>query len=325
MAFKIINLLFCLNNLRAETIEIWILILSILGMILNILGIIFIPWNVTSKIMHILFIIALIFICLSFLICAIIINLRKIHKLGKRSTRILIFALILVIFICFFSLIIFIILAFGIFSDLDNKVKETIEEVIEETGEILSVTETEKRLCSKTKKVITILIIVALMVIWIFLLFLWVSEYIRLIYNIDCSYTDYVKNEQKNELKHPIQYGYNVVGHDKYGFPIFGKQAGNKFKVKGAKKKFDEKTEKDHNFSSKYIDEKGKINVKYYAKYSQKPMSQKEINEKFHEKEKYLEKYYDGENIYQDYTNFHNKTILNFEDNNNSINPGYEI
>ena len=66
-----------------------------------------------------------------------------------------------------------------------------------------------------------------------------------------------------------------------------------------------------------YFDENGKINMRYYAKYSQKPSEKVKIDESFSEKEKYLEKYFDN------YINFDNKTILNYEDNNNSINPGY--
>ena len=67
-----------------------------------------------------------------------------------------------------------------------------------------------------------------------------------------------------------------------------------------------------------YFDENGKINMRYYAKYSQKPSEKIKIEEPPSEKEKYLEKY-----VYQNYINFDNKTILNYEDNNNSINPGY--
>ena len=65
-------------------------------------------------------------------------------------------------------------------------------------------------------------------------------------------------------------------------------------------------------------DKDGKINTKYYAKYS----SDKKKKIKPEEKEKYIEKYGDVEDIYQMYDNFGNKTILNFEDFNNSINPG---
>ena len=280
---------------------------------------IFIPWKVTSSAFQILFIIGLIFIALSLVVSLIIIYLRIHHKLKRRILRILILALLIVIFICFISLIIFIIIAFGTFDDLDNTITKTIEEVIEETGEVQNVITTEERIISKKEKVITIIIIVALLAIWIFLLFFWVSDYIRFIFNIDISYNEYVKNEKNKQLKHPIRYGYNVVGHDKYGFPILGKIHGNKIKVKESHNEF---KVKDAPLSDKYG---GTLNVKYYTKYPQKPIPKEKQTEIINEKEKYLEKYFDGENVYQNYSNFLNNTILNFEDNNNSINPGYDM
>ena len=156
------------------------------------------------------------------------------------------------------------------------------------------------------------------MLIIIILVLLWISEYIRLIYNTELSYKEYIKREKDRVLKHPIQHGLNVLGHDKYGFPIFGKHREGKFIIKGVKTTLeaDEKKIVEKPTMGNYFDENGKINMRYYAKYSQKP-SEKVIEESFSEKEKYLEKYFDN------YINFDNKTILNYEDNNNSINPGY--
>jgi len=319
MAIKFIDFFLCLNSLNALTIEIWIITLSVIGLIISVLGVIFIPWKVTSSAFQILFIIGLIFIALSLVVSLIIIYLRIHHKLKRRILRILILSLLIVIFICFISLIIFIIIAFGTFDDLDNTITKTIEEVIEETGEVQNVITTEERIISKKEKVITIIIIVALLAIWIFLLFFWVSDYIRFIFNIDISYNEYVKNEKNKQLKHPIRYGYNVVGHDKYGFPILGKIHGNKIKVKESHNEF---KVKDAPLSDKYG---GTLNVKYYTKYPQKQIPKEKQTEIINEKEKYLEKYFDGENVYQNYSNFLNNTILNFEDNNNSINPGYDM
>jgi hypothetical protein len=319
MAIKFIDFFLCLNSLNALTIEIWIVALSFVGLIISILGVIFIPWDVTSSVFQILFIIGLIFIALSMVVSLIIIYLRIHHNLKRRILRILILALLIVILICLISLIIFIIVAFGTISDLDNTITKTIEEVIEETGEVQNVITIEERMCSKTEKVITIIIIAALLVIWLILLIFWVSDYIRFIFNIDISYNEYVKNEKNKQLKHPIRYGYNVVGHDKYGFPILGKIHGNKIKIKESNNQF---KVKDAPISDKYS---GTLNVKYYAKYPQKPMTKEKQIEIINEKEKYLEKYFDGENIYQNYSNFVNNTILNFDDNNNSINPGYDM
>ena len=157
------------------------------------------------------------------------------------------------------------------------------------------------------------------MVIIIIERFFWISDYIRFIFNISISYNEYVKNEKNKQLKHPIRYGYNVVGHDKYGNPILGKINGNKIKIKESNKQF---KVKDAPISDKYV---GNLNAQYYAKNPPKPLSKEKQAEIINEKEKYLEKYFDGENIYQNYSNFQNTTILNFEDNNNSINPGYNM
>jgi glucan phosphoethanolaminetransferase (alkaline phosphatase superfamily) len=158
MAIKFIDFFLCLNSLNALTIEIWIVALSFVGLIISILGVIFIPWDVTSSVFQILFIIGLIFIALSMVVSLIIIYLRIHHNLKRRILRILILALLIVILICLISLIIFIIVAFGTISDLDNTITKTIEEVIEETGEVQNTITTEERICTKTEKAITITI-----------------------------------------------------------------------------------------------------------------------------------------------------------------------
>ena len=339
MSFKLIDILFCFNSLRAKTIYKLIIFFSSIGIILGILGILFIPWKITSSIMKILFCVVLIFSCLSLVIAIIILYYRSTRlKLNTRITKIFIITVILMDFICFFSLILLIVDSFAAFSDINKKDHSKIVEVIQETGETLSISDLNKSLANNLEKIITIIIISLLLIIWILLLWLWSSEYIRLIFRIDSSYKDFVINENKKQLKHPKRYGFNVIGHDKYGFPILGKQIGNKFNIKGVKSKLDEKAiiknnfsgkfsdgKGKINFSGKYIDENGKINVKYYSNVSQQSMTKEKITEKIQEKEKYMEKYFDGENVYQNYTNFENNTILNFEDNNNSINPGYEM
>ena len=320
MAFKITDILFCFNALRATTIEILLIIFSSIGTILGILGIIFIPWKITNSAIEVLFIIVLIFNVLSLILAAIILYLRNNFKLGKRVAKILIIAVIFMEFICFFILIFLIIISFTTFSDLNSKERIQIIEEYEETNEYKRTITLENDLASTLEKTITILIISLMILLSIIYLLLWVSEYVRLIFGIEESYNEFRANENDRQLKHPIKYGLNVVGHNKYGFPIFGKQIGKKIKIKGVKTKFDEKTIKP-NLPEKYFDEHGKINIKYYSNSIIEPMTQEKINEK----EKYLEKYFDGDNVFQNYANFQNKTILNFDDNNNSINPGYDM
>jgi hypothetical protein len=198
--------------------------------------------------------------------------------------------------------------------------------MIEPTGEIKNTTIIVNDLTTKNKKIFTTIDMVLIMLIIIILVLLWISEYIRLIYNTELSYKEYVKREKDRVLKHPIQHGLNVLGHDKYGFPIFGKHREGKFIIKGVKTTLeaDEKKIVEKPTIGNYFDENGKINMRCYAKYSQKPSEKIIIEEFIREKEKHPEKYFDGSSsVYQNYINFDNKTILNYEDNNNSINPGY--
>ena len=322
MSCTYIDLLLCFNLLQAYTIEILLIILTSIAIILGILGIIFIPWKVTYASMEILFIIGFILIILSIVVVVIIFYLRNTNKIKRQNTRILIISSISVVFSCFISLILFVIIAFITISDLNNKETIRIEEVIEQTGEIKSVKIIENDATTKTKRIISILIIAIIIAILIIMILLWVSEYLRLIYSTNLSYKEFIKKGKESALKHPALNGLTVVGHDKYGFPIFGSKQGNQIIIKGIKTKFEEKIE-EKTHSREYFNKEGKINLRYYEKYhyqSIERIKEKETDN-FKEKEKYLEKYFDGNNAFQNYTNFGNKTILNFEDNNNSINP----
>ena len=323
MSCTYIDLLLCFNSLKAKTIEILLIIITAIAIILGILGIIFIPWEVTYDSMEILFIIGFILIILSIIVIVIIFFLRIRNKIKRDNTRVLIISAICVVISCFIALILFVIIAFITISDLNNKETIRIEEIIEQTGEVKKVQIIENDVTTKTKRVFSILIIAFILAILIFMIFLWVSEYLRLIYSTNLSYKEFIKKGKESALKHPGLNGLTVVGHDKYGFPIFGRQKGNQIIIKGIKTKFEEKIE-EKTHSREYFNKEGKINLRYYEKYHYQPIEK--IKEKetdnFKEKEKYLEKYFDdGDNAFQNYANFGNKTILNFEDNNNSINP----
>ena len=323
MSCTYIDLLLCFNSLKAKTIEILLIIITSIAIILGILGIIFIPWEVTYDSMEILFIIGFILIILSIIVIIIIFFLRIRNKIKRDNTRVLIISAICVVISCFIALILFVIIAFITISDLNNKETIRIEEIIEQTGEVKKVQIIENDVTTKTKRVFSILIIAFILAILIFMIFLWVSEYLRLIYSTNLSYKEFIKKGKESALKHPGLNGLTVVGHDKYGFPIFGRQKGNQIIIKGIKTKFEEKIE-EKTHSREYFNKEGKINLRYYEKYHYQPIEK--IKEKetdnFKEKEKYLEKYFDdGDNVFQNYANFGNKTILNFEDNNNSINP----
>ena len=88
------------------------------------------------------------------------------------------------------------IIAFITISDLNNKETIRIEEVIEQTGEIKSVKIIENDATTKTKRIISILIIAIIIAILIIMILLWVSEYLRLIYSTNLSY-NLLKKEKK--------------------------------------------------------------------------------------------------------------------------------
>lgn len=320
MVFHYADLLLCFNSLKTLTIETLLIIFTSIAIVLGICGIIFIPWKITYSSMEVLFIIGLILMILSIVVIIIIFYTRIRGKSRKNIIRILIVSTIIIVFICFLALILFVIISFITISDLNNKETTRIEEIYEQTGEIKNVTIIENDLTSKSKRLFSIISLTVTIAIIIFLIFLWISEYLRLIYGTNLSYNEYVRREKASVLKHPTKNGLLVVGHDKYGFPIFGKQRGNKFIITGSKSKFEEKIKTQ---SREFFNKDGKINFRYYEKYPEKPMEQINGNQKgdITEKEKYIEKYFDGEDMFPDYNNFFNNTILNYEDNNNSINP----
>ena len=70
-------------------------------------------------------------------------------------------------FICFFSLILLIIVSFAVFSEINKKDQNKIVEVIQETGEIINISDSNKSLANTLEKIISILIISILLIIWI--------------------------------------------------------------------------------------------------------------------------------------------------------------
>ena len=226
------------------------------------------------------------------------------------------------LFICFIALIFFIILAFFTISDLNSQETTTIVEMIELTGEVKNTTIIKNDLATKSERVFSIINISLIIAVLIFLIFLWLSEYVRLYYLTNLSYNEFIKRAKEHVIKHPIQNGLTIIGHDKYGFPVFGKRKNNKFIIQSTTNLSSSEKEIVEKVSLRSVkDKNGKINTKYYSKYSFNPAEKI----KPEEKEKYLEKYGDSEDIHQMYDNFWNKTILNFEDFNNSINPGNSL
>ena len=84
-------------------------------------------------------------------------------------------------FVYFFPLILLIVVSFVTFSDINKKQQNIIIEVIEETGEIQSVTNEEESIA------IAIVLISVLLLLGIILLVLWISDYVRFIFVIEGS------------------------------------------------------------------------------------------------------------------------------------------
>jgi len=154
------------------------------------------------------------------------------------------------------------------------------------------------------------------------------SESIRIKYNIYGSYNDYKINMKNLEMKNPRKSGFTLVGHDKYGSPIYAKKergihqfttSNSGYIIKSIEKYKNSEIETNGIFRDSYHD---KDNINMYRKRSYKSVDivQKYKTEKM---EKYGEKYNGVDICNPYYSNFENKTELNRSSLNNSINPGY--
>lgn len=320
---KISKLLCCFNSLKTKTIEIYIIILSIISIILNIVGILVIPWGYTSKAMEILFIINLVLFGYSFILSIIILIV------GKKTNRKAIEYCYINSFItmCTSILAIFfnIIIAFGAIPDIRNKKAIEYSEIFEPNGETSIIATNKINLVSNGKIIFSIFLIVINLIFWLILIFLWISELIRLKYRINGTYYEYLSDQKNITVENPKNFEYNVVGHDKYGFPLYShKEPGNLQVTKSSQIKF----KPNDKYNIKYDTEdnnilkysyKEKYNPKYYSKPGNKSV---DVIHKLRveKKEKYIEKYITGAvNPY--YSNFEIRSASN-PSVNNSINPG---
>lgn len=325
------KLLCCFNSFSAYLIEILIIILSLISIIVNILGLIIIPWKYTSSIMKILYIICLILLFFSLLISTF--NLCSRNSKAKKTKMVYLAPSFLALLACILSLLIFIVIAIVMIPDLKNQHQiKTVQVLDPQTGEYHTKTSSEEKLVKNGKMTFVIVSLIINMILLIFLIFLWISEYIRIKYNISGSYNEYLE-ETKNKLSEisKISTG-NVVGHDKYGFPIYLKSSSNggNFEIESSNlNNFNPISEKRVNYDKENYDVmKYSYKEKYVNNY-QKPNNKSVdiIHRKYSQKEKYIDKYFENCEISQKYNNnnyynFMNKTILNATDANNSINPG---
>ena len=323
MKKKLNKLLCCFNSCRAISLEIIIIILSFIGILIGIIGLIVIPWGYTSNVIEAFYIISFLLFLYSFFIAIFLLFLRLTKKI-QNSLNCCYLLTFFEIFGCIISIFLYIFIAIGAIPDLKNK--KEIKEVIESNG---TYNIYEHKLVSNSKITIALFLIIINLIIWIILLLLWISDSIRIKYNINCSYNEYIERKKDFEKEDPKKYGFNVVGHDKYGTPIYGKRDRDNIKISTMQSqsvfKSIEKINKYDMEANGILSYSGKEkSTSYYnkkASYKSVDLNYKNKTEKM---EKYSEKYNNGSNIVNPYySNFENKTDLNRSSINNSINPGY--
>ena len=230
---------------------------------------------------------------------------------------------------CIISTLILIAIAIVVIPDLKNKNQIKNVQVLDpQTGEYHTRTSTEEKLVKSGKMTFVIVSLIINIILLVILIFLWISEYIRLKYNINCSYNEYLE-DNKNKLSENSKISTeNVIGHDKYGFPLYMKPNGGNLEIVPSTKYFNPISEKRTNFDKENYDIlKYSYKEKYGNNYHKPNIKSVDIiHRKYNRKEKYIDKYFDSYESSQKYNpnyyNFVNKTILNATDADNSINPG---
>ena len=309
----------CLNTLKTNFIEKLIILLSIIGLILSLIGMIVIPWSYTSNIMEVIYLISMVFFIYSLFISCLI----KYSRIKKNENILSICYTnsFIEIIICILSFILNIFISIGAIPDLKNKKSVEYIETYD-NSEVNKILNKESKLTSKGELSFSIFSIITNLFLWIVLFILWSSEYLRLKYRIENSFNDYL-SEAKNTSIQNIK---NVVGHDKYGFPIYEEKKDKDENLQISKSQ----SENNNKLYEKYDKENNVLKYSYKEKYRngnnsfKKPNSVDEIHKIKEEKnEKYIEKYIENGAPNPYYSNFDNKTILNISNINNSINPGY--
>jgi hypothetical protein len=318
---KFTKILCCFNSCSAISLKIIIIILSSIGILISIIGFIVIPWRYTANIIAAFYIISFVLFIYSLVVSIIFLYLQLSKKMNNPRSS-FIFSII-VIFGSFISIFLYLFIAIGAIPDLKNK--KEIKEVIESNG---TVNVYEHRLVSNNKVTIDLFLILINLFIWIILLFLWISVSIRFKYNINCSYNDYLDKIKDLEKENPRLCGFTLVGHDKYGMPVYGKRDRDKIKISTTQNQSNFKSIEKYN---KYdMETNGILRYSYKEKspsfYKKPNYKSVDVNYKYktEKMEKYNEKYINGTDIVNPYySNFENKTELNRSSFNNSINPGY--
>ena len=326
--------LFCFNSFSSSLIETLIIIFSSIGLVISLIGAFIIPWGYTSRVMEAFYIICLIFFFYSLVISASSLYIRKNRK-GNFLSRACIISSLFNIITCILSIIIYIVIFIVLIPDL--KSKSQIKNVLvldPETGEYNTQASTEQSLVSDGEMIFSIITVALNLILWLILLFLWISEHFRQSYNICGSYNEYLEEQKNKSIDNSKNNEYNIVGHDKYGFPIYNIK--NWRNIGSARPRSESIFKSSEKTSTKCdVENNNILKYSYKEKFSEnlRKQSNKSLDiihrrkkEKEKHFEKYLEKYLENGEVTKDlnqyYYNFSNKTALNITDANNSINPG---
>ena len=330
---KIFKYLCCFNSLSAKKIEILLIICSLIGAILTIIGFVVIHWKYTEKAMKVFYILSFIFFLLLIIIPSFFLysrNKHQIHLLDKNSClnkKCVLFCYI-AIFLSFFSIIIQLIIAIGVLPDLRKYNKPNNPD---EQGVVL---------VSNGELIFAFISIIINLFIWIINFLLYISAYLRINNCINGSYWKYL-TEKKEEEKYCKNLDI-IATSNKLVYPTYKKEE-EKLSEKIVEKKEKVQNEplsckinNDNRYINKFDSEQKNI-LKYSYKERLKNNSirqskncnsvdniHKSKNENI-DKEKYFDKYLEGFGANPFYSNFGNKSILNVSTTNNSINPGNSV
>jgi len=332
---KCFKYLCCFNSFTAERLEIFIISASIIGVILTIIGLVVIHWKYTSKVMKVFQVLSLIFFLLLIFISSFFLYLRKKFKEIKYLTLCILLCFF-ELFLCVFSIFINLFTVIGTLPDLKEYNDKEDTNTYNPTGNANNSENNKTYLVSNGELSYAIIYLIIIIFIWIMLLFLCLSDLIRIKLRISGSYNNYLKMQIPHENSKADVNVY--IQNDKSGYPINKKEEEKSYDKENEKKengmvkrsstKINEENKYDNNITNKSLNrfDSEKKNILKYSYKEKNCNSVDDIHkskngiEKY-EKEKYLEKYLEGYGANPYYSNFGNKSILNISTMNNSISP----
>ena len=340
---NLIKFLFCFNSLSANTIEKIIIILSAISILLTIIGLAVIPWKYTSSIMKIFYILSIIFLLLSIFKSIFFLYNRKHQKFQDNSKMLYISIILCFIELseCIFSIFTYLFILAGAIPDFKDKNSNSNTEVIDEEEELIK-ENIDIKSVSNGELGYAIFSIIFNLIIWVILLFLCISDLVRIKFGINGSYNDYIRDKNENESEKSKRKINDKEEKPNLEYPYYlstNKAIENNKEINETNVRIYNKPKSDFNYKFEYhmdsftrneTDANNVMRYSYKEKYknkNNKNCNSVDIIQKpkitQNEKEKYLEKYLEGYGADPYYSNFENRSALNISSVNNSMNPGY--